>query len=131
VAEGATGGYHRLRPDDGETGTPCAVTPLAVAWRALMDDREAAEIAKALGHPLRLGFLRTLRATDMLSPSEYAEESAEPLANIAYHVKALRAAGLLEVAELVPRRGAMEHRYSLTGPRAEVGRTIMELLEKD
>lgn len=96
-----------------------------------MEDREAAEIAKALGNPLRLGFLRALRGTDMLSPSEYAEESGEPLANIAYHVKALRAAGLLEVAELVPRRGAMEHRYSLTGPRAEVGRTIMELLEKD
>jgi DNA-binding transcriptional ArsR family regulator len=96
-----------------------------------MNDREAAEIAKALGHPLRLGFLRALRGADMLSPSEYADRSEEPLGNIAYHVKALREVGLLEVAELVPRRGAMEHRYSLTGPRAEVGRTIMELLEND
>jgi DNA-binding transcriptional ArsR family regulator len=95
------------------------------------EDRQAAEIARALGHPLRIGYLRALRELGpegMLSPSEHARESGEPLGNVAYHVKALREAGVLEIGENVARRGAREHRYSLSGPRAKVTAAAMREL---
>lgn len=93
-----------------------------------MDDEAAAEVTKALSHPLRLEYLRALEKRGELSPSEYARESDQPLGNVSYHVKALYEAGVLEVASLVPRRGAMEHRYSLTGVRAGAAMAVMELL---
>ena len=93
-----------------------------------MDDQAAAEVTKALSHPLRLGYLRALSGRDELSPSEFAQESEESLGNVSYHVKALFEAGVLEVAARVPRRGAMEHRYSFTGRRAGVAMAVMDLL---
>jgi DNA-binding transcriptional ArsR family regulator len=93
-----------------------------------MNDEEAAEVAKALSHPLRLEYLRALVERRALSPSEFARESDEPLGNVSYHVKALFEAGVLEVSELIPRRGAMEHRYALTGPRAGIAIALMDLL---
>ena len=93
-----------------------------------MDDVEATELARALGHPLRLAYLRALRGRRCLSPSEFARDSDEPLGNVSYHVKGLFEAGVLEVAEMVPRRGAMEHRYALSSPRADVALAVMDLL---
>jgi DNA-binding transcriptional ArsR family regulator len=106
------------------------------SWRRFLgvrrrSDREAAEVARALGHPIRLGYLRALSesGTDgLLSPSEYARESGEPLGNVSYHVTTLAAAGIVEVGEMVARRGATEHRYSLTGPRAKIAATAMNAL---
>lgn len=95
-----------------------------------MDYLDAAEVTKALSHPLRLEYLRALGDRRVLSPSEYSRESGDPLGNVSYHVKALFEAGVLEVAELVPRRGAMEHRYSFTGPRAKLVQKVIRLLEK-
>jgi DNA-binding transcriptional ArsR family regulator len=93
-----------------------------------VDDEDAAEITKALSHPLRFAYLRALKVAGELSPSEFARDSDEPLGNASYHVKKLFEAGVIEVASLVPKRGAMEHRYSFTGPRAEVTRKMMALL---
>jgi DNA-binding transcriptional ArsR family regulator len=93
-----------------------------------MDDLDAAQLAKALGHPLRLAYLHALGERRELSPSEYARDSEEPLGNVSYHVKALYDAGVIEVAARVPRRGAMEHRYSLSGPRAGVAMAMAKLL---
>jgi DNA-binding transcriptional ArsR family regulator len=93
-----------------------------------MDDQSAAELTKALSDPLRLEYLRALAQRSELSPSEYARESGEPLGNVSYHVKALFEAGVLEVASMVPRRGAMEHRYSFTGGHAGVAMAVMDLL---
>jgi DNA-binding transcriptional ArsR family regulator len=95
-----------------------------------MDDDAAAEVSKALSHPLRLAYLRALKGAGELSPSEFAREFGEPLGNVAYHVKALFEAGVLEVGTLVPRRGAMEHRYRFTGPRAKVIKKMMGLLAR-
>lgn len=95
-----------------------------------MDDRAAAEITKALSHPLRLGYLRALGQRGELSPSEFAGEVGEPLGNVSYHVKALFRADVLKVSSLVPRRGAMEHRYSLTGKNANVAMAVVDLLAK-
>jgi DNA-binding transcriptional ArsR family regulator len=93
-----------------------------------MDCLDAAEVTKALSHPLRLEYLRALAGRRELSPSEFARESDEPLGNVSYHVKALFEADVLEVSSMVPRRGAMEHRYSFTGRRAGVAMAMMDLL---
>jgi DNA-binding transcriptional ArsR family regulator len=95
-----------------------------------MDDARAAEITKALSHPLRLRYLRALAKRRELSPSEFAGDIGEPLGNVSYHVKALFVADVLEVSSLVPRRGAVEHRYSLTGKNARVAKRVMNLLAK-
>ena len=92
-----------------------------------MEDSEAVEVAQSLSHPIRIGFLRMLRrlgeAGD-LSPVEFAEASD------AYHVQALLEAAVIEMAGTVARRGAREHRYSLTGPRAEITLAVLDLLEE-
>jgi DNA-binding transcriptional ArsR family regulator len=93
-----------------------------------MDDHEAAEVAKALSHPLRIAFLRALRVEGTLSPSTYSRASGIALGNVAYHVGALRDAAVLEVAGTVKRRGALEHYYALTGPRAGAVVSAMDLL---
>jgi DNA-binding transcriptional ArsR family regulator len=93
-----------------------------------VDDHAAAEVTKALSHPLRLEYLRALAQREELSPSQFAKESDQSLGNVSYHVKALFEAGVLEVSSMVPRRGAMEHRYSLTGKRAGAAMAVMQLL---
>jgi DNA-binding transcriptional ArsR family regulator len=95
-----------------------------------MDDVAAAEITKALGHPLRLEYLRALMGRRELSPSEYAREFGVPLGNVSYHVKALSNAGVVKVSATIPRRGAMEHRYAFTGPQAGLAKKLLRLLAK-
>jgi DNA-binding transcriptional ArsR family regulator len=97
----------------------------------LMNDSEAAALAQALGNPLRLAYLRALRSMGpggKLSPSEFARGSGKPLGNVSYHVKALSRAGVLEVAERIPRRGAIENLYSFSGPQSTLTRALMDLL---
>jgi DNA-binding transcriptional ArsR family regulator len=93
-----------------------------------MDDADAVKLTQALNHPLRLGYLRALRATDELSPVEFSRQIGQPLGNVSYHVKALREAGVVEVGSKVARRGALEHRYRFTGPQAEATMVVMDLL---
>jgi DNA-binding transcriptional ArsR family regulator len=93
-----------------------------------MDDVAAAEMARALGHPLRLGYLRALRERKVLSPSEFAKEAGKPLGNVSYHVKALAEAQVIVIKEKVPRRGAMENRYTLTGRHAKLALRLIDLL---
>jgi DNA-binding transcriptional ArsR family regulator len=94
-----------------------------------MDDQNAAKLTRALGHPLRISYLKALTKQPVLSPSEYAREAGVPLGNVSYHVGALRKAGVVEIAARVPRRGAMEHCYSLTGPLADEALAVIRLLE--
>jgi DNA-binding HxlR family transcriptional regulator len=64
-----------------------------------------------------------------MSPVELARLLAEPqvsLGAMAYHVKKLAAAGVIKPAGTIQRRGAVEHRYSLT----DRGRTVAELLDE-
>lgn len=37
------------------------------------------------------------------------EKAGRPLGNVSYHVKSLERAGLIEVSDVIPRRGAIEH----------------------
>ncbi len=93
-----------------------------------MNDANAAAVAKALSHPLRIELLRAMRDGRTISPVEYSRESGEPLGNVSYHVKALLSAEIIVTAELVPRRGAMEHFYSLKGKRAKAALGTLDLL---
>lgn len=72
----------------------------------------------ALGHPLRLRLLYAMRSRGESSPVELAAEVIRgegSVSTVAYHVRRLLDAGLIELAGTRPVRGALEHRYRLTG----------------
>src|SRR3954462_1207111 len=78
---------------------------------SLTDDITDPRIAKALAHPLRLEILRHL-GNRTASPSEIAAEIGAPLTNVSYHVRKLRALGLIKLVRKTPKRGVVEHYYS-------------------
>jgi DNA-binding transcriptional ArsR family regulator len=78
---------------------------------ALTDDITDPRLAKALAHPLRLEILRHL-GDRTASPSEIAAEIGAPLTNVSYHVRKLRALGLIKLVRKTPKRGVVEHYYS-------------------
>jgi DNA-binding transcriptional ArsR family regulator len=71
------------------------------------------KIAKAMSHPVRVKALAILNQR-VASPSDIAEEIGLPIANVAYHVRALLQLGCIEEVETRPVRGALEHRYRAT-----------------
>jgi DNA-binding transcriptional ArsR family regulator len=85
---------------------------------ALTDDITDPRLAKALAHPLRLEILRHL-GDRTASPSEIATEIGAPLTNVSYHVRKLRALGLIKLVRKTPKRGVVEHYYSAV-PRLTV-----------
>jgi DNA-binding transcriptional ArsR family regulator len=84
---------------------------------ALTDDITDPRLAKALAHPLRLEILRHL-GDRTASPSEIAAEIGAPLTNVSYHVRKLRALGLIKLVRKTPKRGVIEHYYSAQSRRA-------------
>jgi DNA-binding transcriptional ArsR family regulator len=78
---------------------------------SLADDITDPRLAKALAHPLRLEILRHL-GDRTASPSEIAAEIGAPLTNVSYHVRKLRALGLIKLVKKTPKRGVIEHYYS-------------------
>lgn len=68
---------------------------------------------KALSNPKRLAVLEALIASDGAesSPNRLSEQVGEPLGQIAYHVRQLAEAGLIEEARTQPVRGTLEHFY--------------------
>lgn len=71
-------------------------------------------MVRALSHPIRRRVLSALRER-AASPSELAAELGERLGTVSYHVRQLASAGLIELVEERPRRGATEHFYVVTG----------------
>jgi hypothetical protein len=73
---------------------------------------DPALLGQALSHPLRVAILMRMNSPlrDM-SPSEYAKETGEILANCSYHFRQLRDYGLIEETRTQPVRGATEHFY--------------------
>jgi DNA-binding transcriptional ArsR family regulator len=67
-------------------------------------------IAVIVGHPLRAECW-TLLAERVASPNELSRLVNDSLANVAYHVKVLLEAGVIELVDTTPRRGAVEHFY--------------------
>ena len=70
----------------------------------------AMTLGAIVSHPLRSQCL-TLLADRTASPAELAEELEENLGNVSYHVRKLWRAGIVEIVEEKPVRGAMEHFY--------------------
>lgn len=86
-----------------------------------------AQVLSALGHPVRIRVIRQCQEGVKQSPSRLHGELPDvPLGTLAYHVRQLAGAGLLERAGRVTRRGAIEHMYVLS-PR---GCKMAELLEE-
>jgi len=91
--------------------------------------RALARTLRALAHPTRLRALAAFHDGE-LSPVELARLLDEPrvsLGALAYHVKRLAAAGLIELSGTIHRRGAVEHRYAITARGRAVARILDEL----
>ncbi|MGH2974530.1 MAG: hypothetical protein ACRDLL_06660 [Solirubrobacterales bacterium] len=69
-------------------------------------------LVKALGHEIRFKLLNAI-GTGTSSPTLLSREIAEPLSSVAYHVKVLVKAEILELVTTVSRRGATEHVYRI------------------
>jgi DNA-binding transcriptional ArsR family regulator len=83
---------------------------------------------RALGHPTRLNVLEKLNSGPG-SPVDYtrAAKSTESLGTVSHHFRALRQAGLIEVASTEQRRGALKHSYRLTSQGQQVSAWVKKL----
>ena len=68
------------------------------------------DFTRACSHPLRRRILRAL-TKQPASPVTLAAVFEAPLGHVSYHVRALRAMGLIELLEMRQVRGALEHIY--------------------
>jgi len=74
-------------------------------------------VVKALAHPLRVQILAALDDRKA-SPNELAQELQADLGSVSYHVRRLAHLGFLKQVDQIPRRGAIEHYYTVVaGPR--------------
>ena len=74
-----------------------------------------------LRHPLRRRLWRLyVEEGEELSPKELADYTKQSLANVAFHVRALRDYGAVELVGERPARGAVEHFYAATALVDEV-----------
>lgn len=72
--------------------------------------------AKAMSHPTRGVIIRLLREHGPLSPIQairLLEGSTTSLGSMGYHFRQLEKLELIEIAQRIPRRGAIEHVYRL------------------
>jgi DNA-binding transcriptional ArsR family regulator len=83
---------------------------------------------RALGHPTRLNVLEQLQSGPA-SPVDYTQtaKSRESLGTVSHHFRALRQAGLIEVASTEQRRGALKHSYRLTSHGQQVSAWVKKL----
>lgn len=74
-----------------------------------------------LQHPLRRCLLGLcVESDEPLSPKELADYTKQPLDNVACHVRVLAKHHAVELVEVRPARGAVEHFYAATGLVDEV-----------
>jgi DNA-binding transcriptional ArsR family regulator len=71
---------------------------------------DEAMIGGVVSHPLRCKVLMIL-ANHESSPVEIARQILVDASHLAYHLRPLREADLIELTDLVPKRGSVEHRY--------------------
>lgn len=76
-------------------------------------------MVRALAHPLRVRILRQLEEGPNGS-KRLADRMGEKLGDVSYHMKVLLKYDCIELVETIPRRGAVEHIYSLK-PLGAVG----------
>src|SRR3954453_18140561 len=100
------------QPSARTLGTPSDAPERTAPPRTLagVEGAERAQLIKAAGHPVRARAL-SIMAFKPSSPKEIADALGLPVANVAYHVRELEKAGLIELVEKRKRRGATEHFY--------------------
>jgi DNA-binding HxlR family transcriptional regulator len=90
-----------------------------------------AEVLGALGHPIRVRVIQEFDDGAKLSPSRLHDAMPDvSLGTLAYHVRQLAGAGLLQRAGRIPRRGAVEHLYLLTATGATMAAVLEELTDR-
>ncbi|HEX2707576.1 MAG TPA: hypothetical protein VHM66_06150 [Solirubrobacterales bacterium] len=90
------------------------------------DPKDAAALAKALSHPLRIEILEDL-GDGKNSPVGFATSQSAPLGNVSYHFNVLVKLGCLELVGTAQKRGAVEHIYAIT-KRGKALRSMLESL---
>lgn len=73
--------------------------------------------AVAMAHPVPVAIMRMLEVEPELSPKDMAQRLDLPLGSVSYHVRKLHDEQLIKQVRVEPRRGALEHYYSLPGRR--------------
>jgi DNA-binding transcriptional ArsR family regulator len=68
---------------------------------------------RAANHPIRMAIVAKLADGTAMSPNELVEVCGASLGTVAYHVRTLQIAGIIELAEERRVRGAVEHFYAL------------------
>jgi DNA-binding transcriptional ArsR family regulator len=72
-----------------------------------------ARVGRAFSHPLRIRIVLALADADEASPLDLAARVEAPLGTVSYHVRYLSDLGAIELRRMVPRRGALQHYYTL------------------
>lgn len=67
-------------------------------------------LIEAIGHPTRAKILAVL-SDRTANAKEIADEIAEPVGRVRYHLRSLRASGLIRAGEEKGRRGVVEYHY--------------------
>jgi DNA-binding transcriptional ArsR family regulator len=87
-------------------------------------------LAKALTHPLRGHVLLILGEWGVASPKEIGTALGVPVTEVSYHVRKLKAKGLIRLVRTERRRGVREHFYELTEPIIYFGDREWSLLPR-
>jgi DNA-binding transcriptional ArsR family regulator len=72
-----------------------------------------ARVGRAFSHPLRIRIVLALADSDEASPLDLSARVDAPLGTVSYHVRYLADLGAIELRRMVPRRGALQHYYTL------------------
>lgn len=83
-----------------------------MAVAGVMRADEAVEVFKALSDPVRLDLLERIAAVDEMSCTRLVDEANVSASTVSYHVKTLKAAGLVSV-----RKEGRNYHYTLIPER--------------
>jgi DNA-binding transcriptional ArsR family regulator len=75
------------------------------------DSSETSQLLVALGHPLRRQILRLMASEERVSPRDLSRTLGRPLSNLSYHIRVLLECGAIELVDMQPVRGSMQHFY--------------------
>jgi DNA-binding transcriptional ArsR family regulator len=71
-------------------------------------------LAEAMANPIRYLIMQAIAESPGLTIRQIAERVEEPSRRVRYQLDMLRGQGLVEISSQESRRGAIEHRYSMT-----------------
>jgi len=106
---------------------------MADAWEGTPDYVNQ-DLAKAMGHPLRVQILAELNQR-VMSPTEFVKQflpehpTKKELSKVSYHFRQLKAYNCIDLVETRPVRGATEHYYRATKRALFDGKAWEELPE--